>query len=149
MNNLINFIKNNEVFYRNEVFFRMKLENTLENKEIVEQFHDEIERKKEDFKNFNFYLLNEDRKVFFMNEKNRLKSIFISKKLYLGAVKSAALTNFYLKGFDFEKNKEITITITKEQDTFLFYTALLHKDLKCKAPLIEPNLRRNLGKWST
>ncbi len=28
-------------------------------------------------------------------------------------------------------------------------TALLHKDLKCKAPLIEPNLRRNLGKWAT
>ena len=28
-------------------------------------------------------------------------------------------------------------------------TALLHKDLKCKAPLIELNLRRNLGKWST
>ena len=27
--------------------------------------------------------------------------------------------------------------------------SLLHKDLKCKAPLIEPNLRRNLGKWST
>ncbi len=27
--------------------------------------------------------------------------------------------------------------------------ALLHKDLKCKAPLIDPNLRRNLGKWST
>jgi len=35
---------------------------------------------------------------------------------------------------------------------FINYTrgmALLHKDLKCKAPLIEPNLRRNLGKWST
>ncbi|TDA56052.1 hypothetical protein ETP77_16150 [Acinetobacter baumannii] len=32
---------------------------------------------------------------------------------------------------------------------FYLYTALLHKDLKCKAPLIEPNLRRNLGKWST
>ena len=30
-----------------------------------------------------------------------------------------------------------------------FLMALLHKDLKCKAPLIEPNLRRNLGKWST
>ena len=30
-----------------------------------------------------------------------------------------------------------------------FEMALLHKDLKCKAPLIEPNLRRNLGKWST
>ena len=27
--------------------------------------------------------------------------------------------------------------------------ALLHKDLKCKAPLIETNLRRNFGKWST
>ncbi|WP_408580554.1 hypothetical protein [Acinetobacter baumannii] len=32
---------------------------------------------------------------------------------------------------------------------FFFGEALLHKDLKCKAPLIEPNLRRNLGKWST
>ena len=31
----------------------------------------------------------------------------------------------------------------------LLERALLHKDLKCKAPLIEPNLRRNLGKWST
>ena len=30
-----------------------------------------------------------------------------------------------------------------------FLMALLHKDWKCKAPLIEPNLRRNLGKWST
>ncbi len=28
-------------------------------------------------------------------------------------------------------------------------SALLHKDLKCKVPLIELNLRRNLGKWST
>ncbi|WP_427927730.1 hypothetical protein [Acinetobacter guillouiae] len=32
---------------------------------------------------------------------------------------------------------------------FNLQKALLHKDLKCKAPLIEPNLRRNLGKWST
>ncbi|OTR61911.1 hypothetical protein CAT47_12880 [Acinetobacter baumannii] len=32
---------------------------------------------------------------------------------------------------------------------FRYLWALLHKDLKCKAPLIEPNLRRNLGKWST
>ena len=30
-----------------------------------------------------------------------------------------------------------------------FNLALLHKDLKCKAPLIELDLRRNLGKWST
>ena len=36
----------------------------------------------------------------------------------------------------------------KEQVLY-FVMALLHKDLKCKAPLIEPNLRRNLGKWST
>ena len=34
-------------------------------------------------------------------------------------------------------------------DDLQFEVALLHKDLKCKAPLIEPNLRRNLGKWST
>ncbi len=32
---------------------------------------------------------------------------------------------------------------------FYFKKALLHKDWKCKAPLIELNLRRNLGKWST
>ncbi|KRI80585.1 MULTISPECIES: hypothetical protein [Acinetobacter] len=32
---------------------------------------------------------------------------------------------------------------------FEYRSALLHKDLKGKAPLIEPNLRRNLGKWST
>lgn len=123
MNNLINFLKNNEVFYRDKVFFRMELENTLENKKIVEQFHDEIERKTEDFKNFNFSLLNQDRKVFFMNEKNRLKSIFISKKLYLGSIRLATLTDFYLKGFDFERNSEITIRISKEQDTFFFYTS--------------------------
>ena len=35
------------------------------------------------------------------------------------------------------------------KENFYFNTALLHKDLKCKAPLIEPNLRRNLGKWAT
>ncbi|MFW1817324.1 hypothetical protein ACG9X6_22160 [Acinetobacter guillouiae] len=42
---------------------------------------------------------------------------------------------------NFEANKNYGTYIRKE--------ALLHKDLKCKAPLIEPNLRRNLGKWST
>ena len=34
-------------------------------------------------------------------------------------------------------------------DRLLFRRALLHKDLKGKAPLIESNLRRNLGNWST
>ncbi|RYE39951.1 MAG: antibiotic acetyltransferase, partial [Sphingobacteriales bacterium] len=43
---------------------------------------------------------------------------------------------------------------TKQKEMLLKHvfqrkTALLHKDLKCKAPLIEPNLRRNLGKWPT
>ena len=36
-----------------------------------------------------------------------------------------------------------------EIDVVHIKMALLHKDLKCKAPLIEPNLRHNLGKWST
>ena len=53
---------------------------------------------------------------------------------------------------------EVEVTILKDSYTFNFYDirriysiqrALLHKDLKGKAPLIEPNLRRNLGKWST
>ncbi|MCJ9167184.1 hypothetical protein K5E71_18635, partial [Acinetobacter baumannii] len=37
--------------------------------------------------------------------------------------------------------------LTPEATGYLYdsKTALLHKDLKCKAPLIEPNLRRNLG----
>ncbi|HCV3194314.1 TPA: hypothetical protein OV647_001042 [Acinetobacter baumannii] len=35
------------------------------------------------------------------------------------------------------------------QEEHIGNRALLHKDLKGKAPLIEPNLRRNLGKWST
>ena len=38
---------------------------------------------------------------------------------------------------------------TKNPLDFWYPSALLHKDLKCKAPLIELNLRRNLGKWST
>lgn len=51
-----------------------------------------------------------------------------------------------------------TLNANKVLEPFIFeigsnfsdiQTALLHKDLKCKAPLIEPNLRRNLGKWST
>ena len=47
--------------------------------------------------------------------------------------------------------KKVSLELIK---LFLIYVfnikeALLHKDLKCKAPLIEPNLRRNLGKWST
>ena len=42
-----------------------------------------------------------------------------------------------------------TLKAQTETVQFELDAALLHKDLKCKAPLIEPNLRRNLGKWST
>ncbi|MFH3898836.1 hypothetical protein WDA48_07840, partial [Acinetobacter pittii] len=42
--------------------------------------------------------------------------------------------------------KTATKYMTAEQRDSI-QTALLHKDLKGKAPLIEPNLRRNLGKW--
>ncbi len=46
--------------------------------------------------------------------------------------------------------KVITVGLNNTVEECLqLMTALLHKDLKCKAPLIEPNLRRNLGKWST
>ncbi|WP_342068183.1 hypothetical protein AAFA12_01150 [Acinetobacter baumannii] len=48
----------------------------------------------------------------------------------------------------FRKQAQHDSMMSKEFN-FFFQTALLHKDLKCKAPLIEPNLRRNLGKWST
>ena len=48
------------------------------------------------------------------------------------------------------KSRELGMQIF-DQALFDLYNqgALLHKDLKCKAPLIELNLRRNLGKWST
>ncbi|WP_081405715.1 hypothetical protein [Acinetobacter sp. TTH0-4] len=57
-----------------------------------------------------------------------------------------------------KKDGQLLIRISiAERDEFIHLcdsldtsaAALLHKDLKCKAPLIEPNLRRNLGKWST
>ena len=56
-----------------------------------------------------------------------------------------------------EEYKERAIIIITQLNGYLVQhsnkiqmkVALLHKDLKCKAPLIEPNLRRNLDKWST
>lgn len=47
------------------------------------------------------------------------------------------------------KRTEIRLLIIDDNQLRYNQMALLHKDLKCKAPLIEPNLRRNLGKWST
>ena len=43
----------------------------------------------------------------------------------------------------------IPVDVIIKMARYQLRSALLHKDLKCKAPLIEPNLRRNLGKWST
>lgn len=47
-----------------------------------------------------------------------------------------------------DNNYDLLMSTSAEM-SFELEKALLHKDLKCKAPLIEPNLRRNLGKWST
>ncbi|NAS01218.1 hypothetical protein [Acinetobacter haemolyticus] len=46
-------------------------------------------------------------------------------------------------------NDQQTFNAAYQVADFALEEVLLHKDLKCKAPLIEPNLRRNLGKWST
>ena len=51
------------------------------------------------------------------------------------------------KSHDLGKSKYVVARRWSSKD--VLGRALLHKDLKCKAPLIEPNLRRNLGKWST
>ena len=59
--------------------------------------------------------------------------------------------SFHFSPFTFVKGNGLTDSnfSFKKSDFYLSRKALLHKDLKCKAPLIEPNLRRNLGKWST
>jgi uncharacterized membrane protein (TIGR01666 family) len=51
-----------------------------------------------------------------------------------------------LQNLETERNLQL---INAQQAENQLKEALLHKDLKGKAPLIEPNLRRNLGKWST
>jgi hypothetical protein len=67
--------------------------------------------------------------------KDQLEDLIKKAQNQIVVVENKKLDDGYLKMFE----------IAKE----LGLTALLHKDLKCKAPLIEPNLRRNLGKWST
>ena len=64
--------------------------------------------------------------------------------LTLTPVGYAGTSNNYLKNTDISSTGATNVGIQLG-----YGTALLHKDLKCKAPLIEPNLRRNLGKWST
>ncbi|AVZ05472.1 hypothetical protein DBQ26_13000 [Acinetobacter pittii] len=48
-----------------------------------------------------------------------------------------------------DRNTSLIKFVEWQVNFFQLVSALLHKDLKGKAPLIEPNLRRNLGKWST
>ena len=69
------------------------------------------------------------------------------KITYISAQKTYSLGTLYpyseyKYAINYEQHNEDSII-------FSYVEALLHKDLKCKAPLIEPNLRRNLGKWST
>ena len=45
--------------------------------------------------------------------------------------------------------QELGVLVSGYYQDYTDFEALLHKDLKCKAPLIDPNLRRNLGKWAT
>ncbi len=74
--------------------------------------------------------------------------IFFTKKYV--KKKGMWLPFFFFILYFFESNKpELTILSFSVHDGCISISALLHKDLKCKAPLIEPNLRRNLGKWST
>ncbi len=69
-----------------------------------------------------------------------MKSILLKSALTIALMSSANLVRAELV---------TTSQIKKISGIDQQYMALLHKDLKCKAPLIEPNLRRNLGKWST
>ena len=78
----------------------------------------------------------------------------ISKKratIAIGIYPSCTLARARAKRSEFREllAQNIDPAIQKQDKQSQCRKALLHKDLKCKAPLIEPNLRRNLGKWST
>ncbi|PJI31345.1 hypothetical protein C3420_16920 [Acinetobacter sp. ACNIH3] len=70
-----------------------------------------------------------------------LKTIRLTKK---GSTKKQLILLFHLNSYC-----PCLYPLLFSMKVLRFQRALLHKDLKCKAPLIEPNLRRNLGKWST
>ncbi len=110
-------------------------------------------------------ILNENLKKF-LKIRNGLENILIKYSLFLSDVfilYHGVQEKFNIEQVvDYENAKIIMIfgdlSIEKLLDNldklsnlqYLYILeALLHKDLKCKAPLIEPNLRRNLGKWST
>ncbi|QXR10052.1 BapA prefix-like domain-containing protein [Acinetobacter junii] len=71
-----------------------------------------------------------------MNDISVIKKDGLNAIVFLKNGEKIVIQNFF--------NEENTL-----DNSLVIQEALLHKDLKCKAPLIEPNLRRNLGKWST
>ncbi|MCQ1027891.1 hypothetical protein [Acinetobacter baumannii] len=82
-----------------------------------------------------------------------LKLSFLVTAAFSSYVQAATSVNDILNKQIIATNSE-NINSTKVVSELCIFScdllrALLHKDLKCKAPLIEPNLRRNLGKWST
>ncbi|MBF6776010.1 hypothetical protein HN272_19585 [Acinetobacter baumannii] len=78
-----------------------------------------------------------------IRSKNNINPIFTLRHLsYLANVEYSFLRSIVYR--DLEDYWDLEEPLYR-----YFQMALLHKDLKCKAPLIEPNLRRNLGKWST
>ena len=84
------------------------------------------------------------------------KIIFISVVCFIigGCVNKEAegIEDFKIQIISNNNEKHLSLNLKKcffRGGVFENGLALLHKDLKCKAPLIELNLRRNLGKWST
>ena len=74
---------------------------------------------------------------------------FISVLTFFILANNVYAANWSFLGETDEYRFELDLDSIKKIKRSEFGSALLHKDLKCKAPLIEPNLRRNLGKWST
>lgn len=81
-----------------------------------------------------------------MRLKYQFKDLKKQKKSYSGKKKAHT---FKIQALIHSKTEKILSLCMSKGAVHDFEWALLHKDLKCKAPLIEPNLRRNLGKWST
>ena len=81
---------------------------------------------------------------------NKLQSLRTDKDIVENVVDRETMLQVLKAHYDYYMRDQFTVRFYgKNQNTFTYGMALLHKDLKCKAPLIEPNLRRNLGKWST
>ncbi|SUU12443.1 VGR-like protein [Acinetobacter haemolyticus] len=94
------------------------------------------------FKNMKYKLMNHTKKIESEYEFEKESSARIYSDS-ADQVELALVPGAYLKPLNEAKNNKVAESLDELEEV------LLHKDLKCKAPLIEPNLRRNLGKWST